>query len=91
MIGFTNQPCSIADSSSSLVFEQVFENLANQVNQSLHSYIRDVIEQDPFHEWINHLTDFAKDWRINDKYFLLKMAKQNDLKKNDCGAIPYQE
>ena len=81
---FYKQPCSIADSSSSLVFEQVFENLANQVNQSLHSYIRDVIEQDPFHEWINHLTDFAKDWRINDKYFLLKMAKQNDLKKNDC-------
>lgn len=80
---YYNQPCSITHSSPS-IFRQVFENLLSQVCQLLHSYIHDVPEQDAYHEWINHLINFAKDWRTNDKYFLLKMARQGDLKRNDC-------
>ncbi|MCM1441592.1 MAG: hypothetical protein NC131_20655, partial [Roseburia sp.] len=71
---FYKKTCSVAGSSPQ-AFEQVFKNLSNQVNQSLHSYICDVPQHETFHEWINRLTDFAIDWRINDKYFLLKMAK----------------
>lgn len=65
-------------------FEEKFNHLIETISYCLNDYIKDVPQLDSYHAWINHLVSFAKDWRLNDKYFLLKMARQTDLKKNNC-------
>lgn len=61
-----------------------YNNLLDQVGACLHDYIKGIDSHNSCHKWINHLVDFSRDWRNNDRYFLLKMARKNDLKKNDC-------
>lgn len=69
---------------TSMTFVQNFNVLLTQARESLHSYICNVPGQETYHQWIDRLMDFAQDWRICDKSFLLKMARQDNLKKNDC-------
>ena len=61
-----------------------YNNLLDQVDTCLQDYIKGIDSLKSYHEWINHLVDFSRDWRNNDRYFLLKMARMSDLKKNDC-------
>ena len=64
-------------------WQDAFKELAEQVKSCLHSYITGIPTLQSYHDWVNHLVDFAKDWRSNDRYFLLKMARMSELKKND--------
>lgn len=65
-------------------WQDSYNKLLNQVDTCLQDYIKGIDSLKSYHEWINHLVDFSRDWRNNDRYFLLKMARKNDLKKNDC-------
>lgn len=61
-----------------------YNKILDQVGTCLHDYIKGIDSLNSYHEWINHLVDFSKDWRNKNRYFLLKMARINDLKKNNC-------
>ena len=65
-------------------WQDSYNKLLNQVDTCLQDYIKGIDSLKSYHEWINHLVDFSRDWRNNDRYFLLKMARKNYLKKNDC-------
>lgn len=65
-------------------WQDSYNKLLDQVDTCLQDYIKGIDSLKSYHEWINHLVDFSRDWRNNDRYFLLKMARKNDLKKNDC-------
>lgn len=65
-------------------WQDSYNKLLNQVDTCLQDYIKGIDSLKSYHEWINHLVDFSRDWCNNDRYFLLKMARKNDLKKNDC-------
>ena len=65
-------------------WQDSYNKLLDQVDTCLQDYIKGIDSLKTYHEWINHLVDFSRDWRNNDRYFLLKMARKNDLKKNDC-------
>lgn len=39
---------------------------------------------DTYYEWIDRLFNFAWEWRKNDRYFLLKMARHHDLSTNEA-------
>lgn len=65
-------------------WQDSYNKLLDQVDTCLQDYIKGIDSLKCYHEWINHLVDFSRDWRNNDRYFLLKMARKNDLKKNDC-------
>ena len=61
-----------------------YNEMLDQVDACLQDYIKGIDSLNSYHEWINHLVAFSKDWRNKDRYFLLKMARINDLKKNGC-------
>ncbi len=67
-----------------LTFNEAFEKIISTVEGCLNDYIKGVPQLETFHVWINRLVNFAKEWRANDRYFLLKMARQPILKKNNC-------
>ena len=54
------------------------------VQNSMKSYLRDMPNLTEYYSWIDHLVAFTIDWRENDPYFLLKMARNTDLAKNGC-------
>lgn len=64
--------------------EIVFNKLLETIDGCLNDYVKDVPQLESYHAWIKHLVGFAKEWRSNDRYFLLKMARQSNLKKNNC-------
>lgn len=61
-----------------------YNEMLDQVDACLKDYIKGIDSLNSYHEWINHLVAFSKDWRNKDRYFLLKLARINDLKKNNC-------
>ena len=61
--------------------EIVFNKLLETIDGCLNDYVKDVLQLESYHAWIKHLVGFAKEWRSNDRYFLLKMARQSNLKK----------
>lgn len=63
--------------------ETIFCKIVELVGYCLNDYIKGVPQLESYHIWIEHLISFAKDWRTNDRFFLLKMARQSDLKRND--------
>lgn len=54
------------------------------VETQLKSYLRNMPIVSSYYDWIERLVAFALDWRENDRYFLLRMARHNDLATNDC-------
>lgn len=78
---FYQIPMTIMGQKVSLL--QVFHQLLIVVKRQLKSYLRNMpMITSSYYEWINRIFDFAWDWRRNDKYFLLKMAKHQDLATN---------
>jgi len=61
-----------------------FKKLLTVVQECLKSYIRIPEKNKSYYQWIDKLVQFAIDWRENDRYFLLKMARCNDLLTNGC-------
>ena len=59
-----------------------FKMLLGVVQTCMKSYLRDMPILTDYYRWIDNLVSFAIDWRQNDRYFLLKMAKHNDLATN---------
>ena len=59
-----------------------FQRLSNVVKQQLKNYLRNMSILDTYYEWIDRLFNFAWEWRNNDRYFLLKMARHHDLSTN---------
>lgn len=57
-------------------------SILHVVGQELKSYIKDMPITASYYQWIDSLITFATDWRKNDRYYLLKMARCNDLLKN---------
>ena len=68
-----------------------FKMLLSVVQNSMKSYLRDMPMLKVYYDWIDHLVRFAIDWREQDKYFLLKMARHNDLATNDCWGFAIHE
>lgn len=54
------------------------------VESKMKSYLQNMPMLESYYMWIEHLVAFAIDWRANDPYFLLKMARITDLKINGC-------
>lgn len=61
-----------------------FITLQNTVVQCLKSYLTIDEINTQYYQWIDFVMKFAIDWRKNDMYFLLKMARHNDLLTNNC-------
>lgn len=59
-----------------------FQRLSNVVKQQLKNYLRNMSILDTYYEWIDRLFNFAWEWRKNDRYFLLKMARHHELSTN---------
>lgn len=65
-------------------FLSCFKKLLTVVQECLKSYIRIPKINESYYKWIDGLVQFAVNWRENDRYFLLKMARCNDLSTNEC-------
>ena len=63
---------------------EAFTRLLDTVRQSLKNYLEIEEINKAYYLWIDLITNFVIDWRKNDKYFLLKMARHNQLFTNDC-------
>lgn len=61
-----------------------FITLQNTVVQCLKNYLTIDEINTPYYQWIDLVMKFAIEWRKNDMYFLLKMARHNDLVTNNC-------
>lgn len=61
-----------------------YKHFLGIVESQLKSYLRDMPIVSSYYDWIDRLVTFALDWRENDPYFLLKMARHNDLATNGC-------
>lgn len=61
-----------------------FKKLLKTVQSCMKSYLRDMPIVEEYYKWIDNLAHFAIDWRENDRYFLLRMARYPELAKNDC-------
>lgn len=64
-------------------FIECFKSLAETIRGLLKSYLKDMPILKSFYDWIDKLIDFSIDWRENDRYFLLKMARHEDLATNN--------
>lgn len=80
---FYAQETAMADGSESGDLLENFKLFLNIVNQQLHSYLKDLPDMDDYYAWIDHLIAFVIDWREHDRYFLLNMARTNNLLKNN--------
>ena len=87
---FYNQPSVTAYGTESTLVAN-FKLLLLVVQNSMKSYLRDMPILKEYYDWIDNLVKFAIYWREHDKYFLLKMARHNDLIINDCWAYAVQE
>lgn len=67
-----------------VTFLDGFRNLLSTVQSCLKSYIEIPSLAKSYHQWVDNLVSFAINWRENDKYFLLKMARHKDLSSNGC-------
>lgn len=74
-ISIYDQKCSLASK---------FKELLSVVQNCLKSYLKDMPMLKEYYDWIDNLVKFALNWRVNDKCFLLKMAKIGNLPMNDC-------
>ncbi len=80
---FYNQISMTMDGQQSSLLP-AFQKLLDVVKQQLRSYLRDMpILIGSYYEWIDRVFDFALDWRKKDRYFLLKMARHQDLATNN--------
>ena len=61
-----------------------FKRLLAIAQTCMKSYLRDMPILTDYYRWIDNLVSFAIDWRQNDRYFLLKMARHNELTTNGC-------
>lgn len=68
-----------------------FKMLLSIVQNCMKSYLRDMPILKEYYDWIDHLVKFAINWREHDRYFLLKMARQNDLVNNGCWGYAVHE
>lgn len=81
---FYNQKAQIAQNKRIVNYMDSFNVLSGVVQKQMKSYYKDLPNVDLFYEWIDRLTDFAKWWRNDNRYFLLDMARQNNLASNSC-------
>lgn len=63
-------------------FISQFPILLEQVRKCFKSYLRDMPITEQYYKWIDNLLNFALDWRLNNRYFLLRMAHHSDLPTN---------
>lgn len=68
-----------------------FKMLLSVVQNCMKSYLRDMPILKEYYDWIDHLVKFAINWREYDRYFLLKMARHNDLVTNSCWGYAVHE
>lgn len=68
-----------------------FKMLLSVVQNCMKSYLRDMPILKEYYDWIDHLVNFAINWREHDRYFLLKMARHNDLVTNGCWGYVVHE
>lgn len=61
-----------------------FITLQNTVVQCLKNYLTIDEINTSYYQWIDLVMKFVIDWRKYDMYFLLKMARHNQLFTNDC-------
>lgn len=61
-----------------------FVALQNTVVQCLKSYLKIEEINKSYYAWIDSIANFVIDWRQNDKYFLLTMARHNELFTSNC-------
>lgn len=87
---FYSQPSVTAYGTESTLVNH-FKKLLSVVQSSMKSYLRDMPILKEYYEWIDHLVRFAICWREQDRYFLLKMARHNDLATNGCWGYAVHE
>ena len=87
---FYNQISVTAYGSESTLVSH-FKMLLSVVQNCMKSYLRDMPILKEYYDWIDHLVKFAINWREHDRYFLLKMARHNDLVTNGCWGFAVHE
>lgn len=65
-------------------FLECFKSFTETVRDLLKSYLKDMSILESFYDWIDRLLNFSIDWRENNRYFLLEMARHDDLATNNC-------
>ena len=68
-----------------------FKMLLSVVQNCMKSYLRDMPMLTEYYDWIDHLVRFAIYWREQDRYFLLRMARHNNLATNACWGYAVHE
>lgn len=81
---FYIQVATYADGRQESMLLSNYKHFLGVVESLMKSYLRDMPIVDSYYEWIDRLVAFAIDWRENDRYFLLKMARHTDLATNGC-------
>ena len=79
---YENKTVKATGGETSLI--DAFITLQNKVVQCLKSYLKIKGINKAYYRWIDSMVDFVIDWRQNDKYFLLTMARHNELFANNC-------
>lgn len=83
---FYELPASIAGQGEYSMLD-AFKFLLSQTQESLNSYLKIPSADEVYHQWIARIVDFSLSWREKNRYFLLDMARCQDLFKN--GAWGY--
>lgn len=81
---FYDQVAEYADGRPGSLLLSDFKKQLKVIESQLKSYLRDLPIVNAYYEWIDRLVAFALDWRENDRCFLLKMARHDDLATNGC-------
>lgn len=87
---FYNQVSMTAYGAGSSLLAQ-FKKLLAVVQYNMKSYLRVMPILKEYYEWIDNLVRFAVNWREQDRYFLLKMARQSDLVNNYYWSLAIQK
>lgn len=87
---FYSQPSVTAYGTESTLVAH-FKMLLSVVQNGMKSHLRDMPMLKEYYDWIDHLVKFAIFWREQDRYFLLKMARHNDLATNGCWGYAVHE
>lgn len=71
-------------------WESIFISQSKNCKEQLFRYFNHE-HFDPIKKWISHIFDISQKYRINNKYFILDIAKQNQIRTNRSFINLYKE
>ena len=79
---FYSQPTTKADDENKSTFIENFVSLLHVVEAHLKSYLRDIPGIENYYAWIDRIIKFSIFCRVEDRYFILNMARNKCIVEN---------